>query len=555
LGGCKSEQTPAPAEEEYNSGIRLNQIGYYPNAPKKAIITIATQANNFQVFRTDDLEMVYEAKLGAPQVWELAGETIVTADFSDLRTPGKYSVYVEGVGYSFPFEISKDVLGTALRAGMKSNYYQRVGYALDSAHAGQWHRPSGHPDDQVNFHPSTGRTGQTASTGGWYDAGDYGKYVVNGGFSLGQMLVLHEQYPDALPDASLNIPESGNGNPDLLDELKYEMDWILSMQDEDGGSFVKLTTKNFTAMKLPHEVDDIPRFVIGKSTPATLNLAAVAAKMSRAYSEIDSDYSARCLEAAQKAWDWAIAHPEMAYKNPEDIQTGEYGDADFSSEFFWAAAELFISTEDDNYLPYLNTDDLDFSFKEGESWANFAHFLGAFALIDYAKNLDVTKEVSDQLLATAEHLVARTAENDYYQPVDDFQWGSNSDVLNAAMILAQAYRIDPKPTYLQAARETTDYIFGKNATGYCFLTGFGSKSPMFVHHRPSAGDGIDEPVPGFVSGGPNSRKQDAHDVDYPEDAAPMQCWMDVEPSFASNEVCLNWNSALVYVLGFLESEN
>jgi endoglucanase len=123
------------------------------------------------------------------------------------------------------------------------------------------------------------------------------------------------------------------------------------------------------------------------------------------------------------------------------------------------------------------------------------------------------------------------------------------------MILAQAYRVDPKPAYLNAARETTDYIFGKNATGYCFLTGFGSKSPMFIHHRPSAGDGIDAPVPGFVSGGPNSRKQDAHDVDYPANAAPMQCWMDVEPSFASNEVCLNWNSALVYVLGFLESEN
>ncbi|MEN8798301.1 MAG: glycoside hydrolase family 9 protein, partial [Flavobacteriaceae bacterium] len=342
LGGCKSKNTATPVEGDYNAGIRINQVGYYPNATKKAIVAQNTAAESFQVFNTDDMEMVYEGKLSAPQVWELAGETVIVADFSELNAPGSYSLYVEDVGYSFPFEISAEVLRPALKAGMKSYYYQRAGYALDSAHAGQWHRPAGHADNQVNFHPSTGRTGQTSSTGGWYDAGDYGKYMVNGGFSLGQMLVLHEQYPGALGDGELNIPESGNGNSDLLDELKYEMDWILSMQDEDGGSFVKLTTKNFTAMKLPHEVDDIPRFIIGKSTPATLNLAAVAAKMSRAYTEIDPDYSAKCLEAAQKAWDWALEHPDMAYKNPEDVQTGEYGDADFSSEFFWAAAELFV---------------------------------------------------------------------------------------------------------------------------------------------------------------------------------------------------------------------
>ncbi len=555
LGACKPKNSSTMVEGDYNASIRINQVGYYPDGPKKAIIATATTAQKFMVFKVADMEMVYEGKLSAPEDWVLAGETIITADFSQVSSPGIYSIYVDDIGYSFPFEISTTIMKEPLRAGMKSYYFQRSGFALDSSHAGQWHRPAGHTDDKVNYHPSTGKTGQTASTKGWYDAGDYGKYVVNGGFSLGQMLVLHEQYPEVLGDGSLNIPESGNGQADLLDELKYEMDWILSMQDEDGGSFVKLTTKNFTAMKLPHELDDIPRFIIGKSTAASLNLSAVAAKMSRAYSKIDPDYSAKCLEAAQKAWDWAVAHPEMAFKNPEDIKTGEYGDSDFSSEFFWAAAELFINTKDERYLPYLTIDELDFSFKEGESWANFAHFLGAFALIDYVNDLAITQEVSDLLLSTANQLVSKTAQNDYYQPVVDFQWGSNSDVLNAAMILAQAYRIDPKPSYLNAARETTDYIFGKNATGYCFLTGFGSKSPMFVHHRPSAGDEIAEPIPGFVSGGPNSRKQDAHDVDYAENAAPMLCWKDVEPSFASNEVCLNWNSALVYVLGFLESEN
>ena len=312
LGACKS--TEAPAMEEPVSSIRLNQVGYYPDAPKKAILSETAQTESFQVYNLDDMEIVYEGNLGLLTNWELAGETVRVADFSELKTPGTYSIYIDGVGYSYPFRISTAVLSDALKAGMKSNFYQRAGFELDSAYAGKWARPAGHADDKVEYHPSTGKTGKTVSAKGWYDAGDYGKYVVNGGFSLGQMLVLHEQYPQAIGDGDLNIPESGNGNSDLLDELKYEMDWILSMQDEDGGSFVKLTTKNFSAMKLPNEVDDIPRFIIGKSTAATLNLAAVAAKMARVYGDIDPEYSALCQQAAEHAWDWAIAHPDEAYK-------------------------------------------------------------------------------------------------------------------------------------------------------------------------------------------------------------------------------------------------
>jgi endoglucanase len=105
--------------------------------------------------------------------------------------------------------------------------------------------------------------------------------------------------------------------------------------------------------------------------------------------------------------------------------------------------------------------------------------------------------------------------------------------------------------YLFGAEQMTDYIFGKNATGYCFLTGYGAKKVMFPHHRPSGADGIEDPVPGFVVGGPNRHKQDRGQVEYTSDF-PAKSYMDLEASYASNEVCLNWNAPLVYVLGYIE---
>ena len=547
--------TPLPSYSDQNAdSIRINQLGYYPDSPKIAVIVDAVEFENFKVVSKDGMETVLKGKLSDPIQWDLAGESVKLADFSDLKKAGSYTIYVEGLGYSYPFDIAPNVLEEAFKASVKSLYYQRASTALPEQYAGQWQRNAGHADDSVVFHPSSGRSGIGAFPKGWYDAGDYGKYVVNGALSLGQIMALYEQYPNALEDGSLHIPESGNGIPDILDELKYEMDWLLSMQDEDGGVFFKLTTESFEGMVLP-ELATKTRNIYGKSTTASLDLAAVAAKAYRVFKEYDSLYSAQSLEAAKKAWVWAKENPDIAYKNPENVITGEYGDTNFSQEFYWAASELYLSTGSEEYSTYLQDNPIDFEFVPGESWANFMHYLGAFALIDNLEEGDpFYQESKKSIIADADVLLDRMKGNDYRQPIDDFQWGSNSDVFNSAMILAQAYRITKNKTYLDGVLETTDYIFGKNATGYSFLTGYGSRTPMFIHHRPSAGDAREEPVPGLVSGGPNSRRQDESDVTYPDNPAPMKSWVDQEPSFASNEICLNWNSAAIYVLGFLEQE-
>lgn len=549
--GC-AESTSKEAKTNSDT-IRLNQLGYYPKLAKKAIVVNVGEARNFELVELPTKEIVFSAELSKEITWDLAGETVKVADFSSFQEEGSFMIYVEELGYSHPFDIKKTLLDKAFKATIKGQYFQRASMELQPEFAQQWERALGHPDDSVLFHPSTNKSGVTTSPKGWYDAGDYGKYVVNGAFALGQMMTFFEQYPEHITDGDLNIPESGNGVSDLLDELKYELDWLLSMQDDDGGVFFKLTTKNFEGMVMP--IDAIKsRYIIGKGTASTLDFAAVTAKAARIFMVSDTAYAKRCREASEKAWNWAIANRDVNYRNPQDVSTGEYGDEDFSQEFYWAAAELLITTKSVTYQEYLVANPLDFTFTPGESWANFMHYLGAFSLIDHLDNSPLKEELKNAILAEGDRLVALSNSNAYLQPVEDFQWGSNSDVLNTAMIIAQAYRINPNPDYLNAVQGITDYIFGKNATGYSFLTGFGHKTPQFIHHRPSSADGIPEPVPGLLSGGPNSDQQDQNQVNYPDNIAPMKSWMDVEPSFASNEVCLNWNSAAVYVLGFLEAE-
>ncbi|MGB5667435.1 MAG: glycoside hydrolase family 9 protein [Maribacter sp.] len=556
LSSCTTTILTPPTE--YSDQIRINQIGYYPIAVKKAVIVNATENDKFQVIDQKNMEVVLTGNLSDTLNWELAGEKVRIADFSELQDEGNYYILIAGLGYSFPFEIRKNVLHDVLIGSVKGLYYQRMGTPLLEKHAGKWHRAMAHPDDSVLFHPSSGRNqGFLNSPGGWYDAGDYNKYVVNGSFPLGQLFLLEEQYPNSFDDKELNIPESGNGKSDYLDELKYEMDWLLTMQDDDGGMFHKLSTNNFEGMVMPIKATS-QRYIIGKGTAASLDFAACAAQASRIFKTIDPDYANKCLLAAKKAYAWALLNPAVEFVNPEDISTGQYGDKNFDDEWFWANAELFVSTNETAYLDHLNWDAFSFELKPGDGWTKFMRFLGMITLLENheAIPLELYEQLKKGMLHLADSLVEKAKNLDYFQPVDDFQWGSNSDVLNAAVIMAQAYRIEPKIKYLNGVQQAMDYILGNNAVGYSFVTGFGDKSPMFIHHRQSAADGIKEPVPGLLSGGPNSRLQDVvGGTVYPENPSPMQSWVDQEPSYASNEICLNWNAPLTYVLGFLEKES
>jgi len=553
LWNCTEKQAEIPL-----SGlIRINQLGYLPDAGKQFVVADTT-ANVFEVIETDG-KKIFEGVLSSSTFWEPSGEYLKTGDFSGVVDTGRYYIVVTGTGRSYAFTIQDTLYKEAYRSCIKSYYYARASMEILPEHAGRYSRPTAHPDTLCYFHPSTGKdTLQTLSSpGGWYDAGDYNKYIVNGGVTNATLMALYEIYPDAVPDNALNIPESGNGISDLLNEVKYELDWFLTMQNDDGGVYFKLTTKNFEPFIPPREANS-KRFIMKKTTASTLNFCANMAQAARVYSEADPDFAGKTLKAAVKAWQWAINNPEVYYSNPEDVHTGEYEDTQLDEEFFWAATELYITTRQEIYSQHMDQYKQKFRFVEGESWRNYAGCLAYFSLYanGYANSYnDLTNYIIDE----ADRLLSNRAGSPYGTHQYHYEWASNCDIANQAMIFAYSYLISKNKKYMAAILQSLDYLFGKNATGYSFITGFGENATSNPHNRMIETDGIQDPVPGYLAGGPNAYKQDAESLQsngfsYPSDK-PAKCYIDNVLSFASNETCINWNAPLVFVLGVLEKNS
>jgi endoglucanase len=555
LWNCTPKKTDL-SKLQTSSNIRLNQLGYLPGAVKKAVI-LSSDATEFQLVDTSG-KKVFSAKLEDKGVWDLSKDTVKVADFSSFNLTGTYRITVKDLGLSYPFKIDAGVYSEVLNASIKGYYLQRASTVLEEKYAGPYNHPMAHPDDKCFYHPSTGKkAGTMSSPKGWYDAGDYNKYMVNAGVTVSTLLTFYENYPQAVGDNSLNIPESGNGVSDLLDEIKYELDWAETMQDADGGVFFKLTSKSFSGFIKPQD-DTMDRFVVGKSTSSSLNFAAMFAQAGRVWKSIDPVLSEKYLSEAKLAWLWAIKNPAIAFRNPDGVSTGEYGHQDFKGDFYWASAELFASTGDSTYSDFLAANAIDFSFVPGESWRTYLKNLGYYALLlPDCKLPEAEKEaLKKSVLAEADIQLANLEKCPYREPLSTFVWGSNSDVLDIGVIFAQAYKLTKDKKYLNGAVETTDYVFGKNAIGISFVTGFGSKSTMFPHQRLSVSDGVEAPLPGWLAGGPNQNLNDAQSERNPggvkyKSTEPAKAYMDLTASYASNEIAINWNAPLVYMTGFL----
>lgn len=531
--------------------IRFNQLGYFPSEVKEFVVA-DLDATSFTIVDGKGKKFSKGSLVDRGR-WDISGEHILLGDFSKLKKPGSYFIVLNTGERSASFEISSELYKEALDASIKSFYFQRASMPIDGSYGGHFRRAAGHPDTALSFHPSTGKTeGTLDSPGGWYDAGDYGKYVVNAAITMGQMLNLVELYPGAIADERLNIPESGNGVSDLLDEIAYELNWVLSMQDDDGGAFHKLTAPHFGGFIMPEDYE-LERLIIGKGTAASLDFAAVMAQASRVYRDIDPVWAEALLLSAEKAWLWSVENPEIYFRNPEGVSTGQYDDILLSDEFYWAAAELYISTGREEFLNYLLENEEPYIHQETNSWKYFIRNMGFHTLLVNRDQIDpdLAASLTKKHLELSDRILQKLDSIPYHVGIDHFEWGSNSDVLNQAMILCLAHQISGKQEYLDGAILSTDYIFGKNATAFCFLTGYGSKQVMFPHHRPSGADGVVDPVPGFILGGPNKDKQDKRYVEYASEF-PAKAFEDVQASFASNEVCLNWNAPAVFVLGYLE---
>ena len=549
--------------------IRMNQVALYPSQQKTAVIE-APAAKKISVTNVATGKAAGKARAVRKSTSPWSGKQRTIVDITNITAPGTYELSANGAKQRFV--VKNDALTDITKASLKAFYLIRSGVEIEPQYAKEYARPLGHPDTQVMVHASAVSPGRPEGTIissplGWYDAGDYNKYIVNSAYSVGIMLQSYEQNKDYFDRLNVNIPESNNNTADLLDEVMFNIKWMLTMQDPyDGGVYHKLTTPNFEGFVMPKDCHQ-QRYVIQKSVTATYDFAAVMALASRLF-EGNKDYpcfSARAKDAALAAYNWAELHPKALYNQDAmnkqfdpDVSTGTYGDFDASDERLWAATELYLLTGDKVFLSAAKPiTERNFILP---SWGNVTGLAMFSWIANKEKDAEIGENLQKKLLSYCDKKLETTPTSSFNTPcgndAKDFGWGCLAEAFCAnGVTLLYANKIIGDKKYLEGALQNADYILGRNATGYCYVTGFGQKSTMHPHHRVSAADGIEAPMPGLLAGGPNPGQQDNGDgsLAYPS-RQPDESYIDHEGSYASNEIAINWNASLVAMLGWIDAQ-
>jgi endoglucanase len=544
---------PAPAQSSINPpAIHINQVGYLPASQKIASVAnlAADSPQTFRILQNN--AEILTGNLSEANLDAASGDRISLVDFSAITAPGTYILAI-GDLRSDAIVIAPDVYHHALYLTTRAFYGQRCGCKVDLGDGYKY--PICHKDGA--YHPSSGRGGRAKHLGGWHDAGDYGRYVVNSGISTATLLYAFELYPDTLRNFSLDIPKHHRHLPDILAEVRWNLDWMISLQDRDGGVWHKQSSENFCGFIMPQD-DKATSYIIGsghepfKTTASTADLAATAALAARVFRPFDRRYADHCLDVARRAWLWAVENPDQPFTNPPGVSTGGYGDPHLSDELLWASAELFHLTGEpqfeSQFLAGFTPDAGRLRISE-PGWGNLFS-LGCFSYVAAPGGSPEVKELIRKAMTQASaELVQKSASNGYANSlrIRDYGWGSNGAAANQSFLLYLTDRIAPNPVYRETALNNLHYLLGRNCFGISWVTHLGARPFMHPHHRPSAADGILEPWPGLLSGGPNRYPGDAAARTLPH-LPPMRMWMDDDRAYSMNEIAINWNAPLVFLL-------
>lgn len=543
--GCPGTEIFIDGECVQPHMIRLNSVGYLPTRAKLA--SYVGDETSFQVM-TREGRVVFEGSATTEVSARDSGERVRIADFSELEEPGEYWLEVPGVGRSPDFRIGDDVFHEPLVASLLALHGQRCGTAVELEWGEGTFKHAACHLEEAGLDYIDGEQGTKDATGGWHDAGDYGKYTVNGAFAVAFLLQAYEDFPDRLKDLELPIPERGGELPDILDEARFQLEWLLKMQLADGSVAHKVTAKNFEGNIMP-EADHAPRFFVPAGTAATGTFAATLALAARVYEPFDPDFAATCLEAAQQAFDFLLENREDITPNQSDFRTGGYEAPGYDDERAWAAAELWETTGDPAALEEfeLLARELGMSMLLNFDWSNSTNLALATYLRSKreGRDLDLVESIRATTLSTAQSLVENWKSHGYGRSVGSiYYWGINGVIARTAFNLVAAHRLDPDPTYLDAITGQLDHLFGRNPYGRSYLTGVGYRPPQFPHHRPSMASGGRFPWPGLLIGGPHSELFSDPAANVPEGLT----WEDRAENYIHNEIAINWNTALVYAL-------
>jgi endoglucanase len=534
---------------------------------------------------------VYQGVLSEPKEDVSSGDTVRRADFSAVTTPGTYVVSVDGLGSSYKFKIADDIYNIPLVHTLRSYTMSRANIAMDDPITGFKHGPD-HMKAQaakVMFTDGVSTKGSTLDvTGGWWDAGDYGKYVITGAVTTAQILLAYEAQPEKINNVQLFFPEclaqEPIAMPDTLAEMKWELDWMLKMQRPDGAVYLKATSPYWSGLDTSPEQEDYPQYIFGLDTYNTAAFGAANALAARVYQKYDAAYAAKLLDASKKAFAYLKAHPESSRRDdpnqdrgsgaynklPENERKGwvETVKRDYPSvkltgdeeERVWLAAELFKTTGDKEYEQYLKD-------KLGDvlvirptvfTWTN-SLALGQFAYCTSQNaDSDLQSKVKTSFLQYADKVVKDIADNGYNCSLlsTEYTWASNRVAVNKGNFLTLAYQLDPKKAYLDAALDQVHYALGRNATGYCYLTGNGSNPTRFVHNRMRVSTGVY--VPGFLTGGPNNwQGGDPLQLELLAlgTTPPAKLYFDITESYSTNENCIDFSASIAQLLYYFANVN
>ncbi|CAM1345548.1 glycoside hydrolase family 9 protein [Tenacibaculum amylolyticum] len=536
--------------------IRVNQVGYAINQPKLIAVVSNTSFSNLKYFISNNKgEVVEKGQTLESVLWKDANEYVAIVDVTNINIGGVYTITVDGVKKHFkvvynPYKkLAEDVF--------KYYYFNRASTSITEKYGGKWKRGVGLLDRKVKIHASAATKKRPEgtiinATKGWFDAGDYNKYITNSGISTYTLLSAYENYTNYYNRQKFNIPESENELPDILDEVKWNLDWMLAMQDpNDGGVYHKLTGLQFSGVIMPNKYT-FDRYVVQKSTSAALNFAGVTALAARIFSGIGGKqaYAKQLLIASEKAYSWAKKHPKDYFLNPKGVRTGQYEDSDLKGEFQWAAVELFITTKKETYKKAIKISEISNKIPWWQDTSALALYsilrhqkqLSGFINITEAKKIFLEKanELKDRIEKSPMQIAMNTS---------DYVWGSNGVAGNQLMYLMKAYEITKEDSFLKAVFIGVDYLLGRNGVGVSYITGQGEQSAQNPHHRTSEADNVKEPVPGMVVGGPQPGQQDKCKY---ISKMPAKSYSDTWCSYASNEVTINWNAPMVYVINALQ---
>ena len=567
-----SIKIPNEYKSEVNPSVAVNQIAYGVNDSKIAVVKDDIEGKCYLCDAASG-EAVYEAELSMKKLDSTNLIYVRHFDFSDVKEVGKYYISTPK-GISYTFEISEKPYREVTDAMIKALYFQRCGMELEEKYAGPYTHKACHnlpaylldnPDVIIDD-----------VSGGWHDAGDYGKYITPANQTVFNMMYAYELFAEGVSD-DLNIPETGNGVPDILNEAKYELDWMLKMQDkESGGVYHKVSTESFAGNDMPDtdtekwEIQCISPIMI----PATAGFAAAMAIAARVYKKFYPDWADACLEASKKAFNYAINSDYMNAKPFENVKpcvTGDYGDACCLDEIYWAAAELFRTTGEKYYEEkFAQFYKLNFSKIDFGAYNQGGHGSFAYCLADGA-NEELRAKVLKDIIDGAEEALEVYNRNAYLLCLHDgvnkheneYYWGSNAVLTNKLANMVSAAYLTKTDKYDKAIKDSISYISGRNYLSKCYVTGFGTNTIKNPHHRPSIFDGVDEPIPGFVSGGPNDRPgqrptlikgvKQSEGIDW-DNMPPAGCHIDWEWNWTANEITIYWNSSCFYITGYLNSK-